>query len=142
MRPADQRLHATYDPGGQLGLGLILDAKLSDLNRAARLADQRQPLGVAIASCHVNLVAGPYPLGLLHRDVSALQQAERVACMGGEHRDATTRVDVNGDVPDLERPLQSRMQPQRSHPGRRFIAGRERHRELIAAEPRERVFPP
>ena len=45
MRPTDQRPHATYDSDGQLDLGLVLDAKLSDLNRAAQLADQRQPLG-------------------------------------------------------------------------------------------------
>ena len=92
-----------------------------------------------VAAHEVDLVAGAHALGLVHRDVRALQQPHRVAGVPGEQRDADAGVDVDADAADGEGVLERRAQPQPGGARRRLVAGLEDDRELVAAEARERV---
>ena len=87
-------------------------------------------------------MAGARALGLVHRDVGALEQPERVVAVLGEERDADAGVDVHADPADPERALQRGAQPQAGGARRRLVAGVQHDRELVAAEPRERVAGP
>jgi hypothetical protein len=95
---------------------------------------------VAVAAREVDLVARPHPLGLVHRDVGALEQPERVAGVLGEGRDADAGVDVDPDAAHLEGALQRRPQPEARGAGRRLVARRQHDCELVAAQARERVL--
>ena len=82
--PAHERLDAAHGARPQLGLRLVVQDELAGLERGAELADEREPLAaVVVAAGEVDLVAGAHALGLVHRDVGALQQphASR-ACSG------------------------------------------------------------
>ena len=59
--------------------------------------------------------------------------------MRGEERDADAGVDVDADAADREGVLERRAQPQPGGARRRLVAGLEDDRELVAAEPCERV---
>ena len=123
--PAHQRLDAAHR-AGRAGPPSAGSAATSSPASSApcELADQREPLAaVAIARGQVDLVPGPHALGLVHRDVGALQQAERVAGVLGEQRDADAGVDVQRDVADLERALERRAQAQPGGARRRLVAG-------------------
>ena len=141
MLPAHQRLDAPHGAGSDVGLRLVVQHQLAGLQRAVQLADERQPLAaVPVALGQVDLVAGAHPLRLVHRDVGALEQAERGARVVGEDRDADAGVDVDPDAADLERLLQRRAQPQTGRARRRLVARAQDDRELVAAEPGERVL--
>ena len=105
------------------------------------LADQREPLAaVAVARRQVDLVAGAHALGLVHRDVGALQQPERVARRGSGKSAMPTLASMCTRMPPTANELLERgAQPQPGGAGRRLVAGLEHDRELVAAEPRERV---
>ena len=138
--PAHERLDAAHRAGPQLRLRLVVQDELAGLERGAELADEREPLAaVVVAADHVDLVAGAHALGLVHRDVGALQQAHGVAGVGGEQRDADAGVDVDADAADGEGVLERRAQPQPGGARRRLVARLEDDRELVAAEARERV---
>ena len=138
--PAHERLDAGDGPARQVGLRLVVQDELAVVDRVAQLADEREPLAaVVVARRQVDLVAGAHPLGLVHRDVGALQQPDRVGRVLGVERDADARVDVDGDVLDVERALERVPQAQPRGARRGLVAGREHERELVAAQPRERV---
>ena len=138
--PAHERLDAAHRAGPQLGLRLVVQDELAGLERGAELADEREPLAaVVVAADHVDLVAGAHALGLVHRDVRALQQPHGVAGVRGEQRDADAGVDVDADAADGEGMLERGAQPQPGGARRRLVAGLEDDRELVAAEPGERV---
>lgn len=104
-------------------------------NCTAERPDQRQPLAaVAIASRRVHLVASAHPLGLVHRDVRALQQPDPVGGVVGEQRDADARVHLNRYVPDLKRTLQRGAQTQRGGARPGLVARLQRHRELVTTQ--------
>ena len=84
-------------------------------------------------------MAGAHALGLVHRDVGALQQPHRVLRVVREERDADAGVDVDVDAADRERFLERGAQPQARGAGRGLVAGLEDDRELVAAQPRQRV---
>ena len=84
-------------------------------------------------------MAGAHALGLVHGDVGALQQPHRVLRVVREERDADAGVDVDVDAADRERLLERGAQPQARGAGRGLVAGLEDDRELVAAQPRQRV---
>src|SRR5918995_6687479 len=138
--PAHERLHAPDRPPGQRRLRLVVQHELPRVDRAAQLADEREPVAaVVVARGQVDLVAGPHPLGLVHGDVGALQEPDRIPGVLREQRDADARVDVHGDVLDAEGVLERSAQPQPGGARGRLVPGRQHERELVPAEPRERV---
>ena len=139
--PAHERLDPVHRAGLEIRLRLVVDDQLARLERAVELADQREPLArVVVARGQVDLVAGAQPLGLVHRHVGALEQAERVGRVLREQGDADAGVDVQPDVGHLERALERGAQPQRGGARGGVVARREDDGELVAAEPRERVL--
>ena len=138
--PAHERLDPAHAAGAQLGLRLVVEHELAGLEGGAELAHQREPLAaVVVAPGEVDLVAGAHALGLVHRDVGALQQPHGVRRVVGVERDADAGVDVHVDAADRERLLERRAQAQPRGAGGRLVAGLEDDRELVAAEARERV---
>src|SRR3954467_5906819 len=143
MVPAYERLDAVDGSRPQVGLRLIVQDELPRLQRRPQLADEWEPLtAVVVATGEVDLVARAHALGLVHRDVRALEQPHRVVRVGGEQRDADARIDVDLDAADGEGLLERRAEAQPRGAGRRLVAGLEDHGELVAAEPRERVLAP
>src|SRR3954447_10098853 len=82
---------------------------------------------------------GAGALGLVHGDVGALEQAERVGAVLGEERDADAGVDVHADAADAEGALERGAQPQSRRGRARLVAGIQDAGELVPAEARERV---
>ena len=140
VRPAHERLDAAHLARRDLGLRLVVQDELAAREPVAQLAQQLEPAAaVVVALGQVDLVAGARALGLVHRDVGALEQAERVVRVLREERDADAGVDVHPDPADAERALQRRPQPQAGGARRGLVTRGEHDGELVAAEPRQRV---
>ncbi len=122
--PAHERLDAAHRAARQVGLGLVVHDELPRGDRVAELPHEGEALAaVAVALGQVHLVAGPHPLRLVHRDVRALQQPERIARVQREEGDPDARVDVDGDVLDPEGALERAPQPQAGGARGRLVAG-------------------
>ena len=142
VAPAGERLDAVDRAGQQVELGLELERQLAALDRLAERARERQvPDRVAILVAVVELDRPGALLGRIHRDVGALQKARRVVGMLREQRDADADADLEPEaVGDLERPLHRVHDPFGHAAGTLEVGGRrQQDRELVAAEPRDRV---
>ena len=142
VRPAHERLDAAHRARRDLGLRLVVQDRArrsSSPSRSSPSSSSRRA-AVVVARGQVDLVAGARALGLVHRDVGALEQAERVARVLGEERDADAGVDVHADPADARTSCSSAARSRRPAAlARRLVARVEHDRELVAAEPRQRV---
>ena len=136
--PAHERLDAGDAAGREVDLRLVVQDQLVALERAAQLGDQRQPLArVAVARRVVGLEAGARLLGLVHRDVGALQQRVGVGAVLRAERGADARVHHDLEPVDLERVLERDADPAPDLGRARQPGAGQQQRELVAAEPRD-----
>ena len=139
--PAHQRLDADDPLGDDVDLRLVVEDQLAGADRRAQLAEQLQPLRrVGVALGRVRLDAGARALGVVHRDVGALDERVHVGAVLRAVGDADARVEHRHDAVERERAGQRVLQA----PGQlgRQAAVRDpaqEHRELVAAEARQRV---
>ena len=136
--PAHERLDAGDAAGREIDLRLVVQDQLVALERAAQLGDQGQPLArVAVAGRVVGLEAGARLLGLVHRDVGALQQRLGLGAVLRRERGADARVHDDLEPFDLERVLERDADPAPDIRRARQPGAGQQQRELVAAEPRD-----
>ena len=141
--PADQGLDVLDLVGAHVDQRLVVQGQLAQRRSVAQLGEDGQPVPVGLVGRGV--VDGPAaagPLGAVHRDVGALQQHARlVAVLAGE-RDADARGQRHGHLGQVERLLEAGQQLARdgARLDRRVQVG-QADRELVAAQPRDRVGP-
>ncbi len=130
VRPAHERLDAGDAVAAEVELGLEVQGQAVLGDRVAQLADQLQALaGVQVALARVELGARAARLGLVHRDVGALEQRLGVVAVLREQRDADAGGDLQLDPLDGEALRQRRGDP---------LAGARRRRRRRAAGRRTR----
>jgi len=136
--PAHQRLDPLDPAGDQVHLRLVDQRQLALLRRATQVGGHRQPLPrVVRAVLLVPLVAAAARgLRAVHRDVGAPQQLVPDHLAGLGVHDSDGAADRELLVPDRERLVERRHQPQRDLLGRRGGRVRQQDHELVAAEPR------
>ena len=103
---------------------------------APQVADQLEVLArVAVGAVVVEGVAGVRVLGGVHRDVGVLEQRLGVLAVLGVERDADARLDLDGELVELE-PLGDRLAHARAGLDRGVGPADvgDQHRELVAAE--------
>ena len=124
--PAHERLDARHAVALERDLRLVVQDELVALDRAPQLAQEAEPgRRVGIALGRVGLDAALGALGVVHRDVGALDQRRDVAPVLGREGDADARVELDGDPVQAERPAQRVVEARRrSRPRRRGAGGR------------------
>ena len=142
--PAHERLDPGHAAVLDRDLRLVVQDELVRLERMPQLAEALQPVGrVGIARRVVDAHARVLALGLVHRDVRALDERGDVGPVVRAERDADARAELDRDAADDERALERAGEPQRELDGRAAVGQpAQQHRELVAAEPRERVAAP
>ena len=140
--PAHERLEAAEPAGRHLDLGLEVQLELAARDPGAQLAEQDEAVAaVVVALLAVGRDAHAVALGLVHRDVGALEQLDRRGGVPGEEREADARVDLDRDAVEDERLLEAAAQAPGDGLGRGDVARRaEDDGELVAAEAREQVL--
>ena len=141
MLPAHQRLDADHALRGDVDLRLVVQDELAGADRGAQLAEQLQPLGgVRVAVRRVGLDAGARALGVVHRDVGALDQRVHVGPVLGAVGDPDAGVQHGRDAVEQERARDRVLQAAGELGGHPAVGQpAQQHGELVAAEPGERV---
>ena len=140
--PAQQRLEAGHRAVGGGDLRLVVQLELALLDPAGEVAAQ-QPSGPGLARELRPVVGEPGPsrrLRAVERDVGVGAQLVRRAAIVGIERDPDARADHQILLADADRLGRRRHQPLRQDRG---VGGGAQldldHRELVAAEPGDRV---
>ena len=142
VRPPGQRLDADDPAGADVDLGLVGDGQPAVAQGLAQRRRQRQ--GVVAELEHVVgeplEVVAPGRLGVLHREVGALEQLGRVRPAG--RMDGAADAHRDGQRVAADRHRRQQVLEQHVHPrGHRFrpLEAGQHDRELVAAEPGDDV---
>ncbi len=141
--PTDQRLDAVHRTRGQRRLRLVVQHDVVAEHRDPQLLDGLQPLvGGGGGAAVVGGVRSPLRLGLVQRDIGALQQPVDVDGVLRAQGDPDAAVDVQSHLVQLERLPQRVEQPIRDGLCVRGVRTGKQQGELVAAQPGEHVALP